>query len=279
MGEFSFRRSEDGRTGSHHGISYSFDSEPPKKLAFDNYEDQIHHITMRVPNYLFQSTGKLTVEFRALLSHAIHGESAGFDNIKVTANFDCDGKPIDVCPPSTPTHFEDFQDGRSTGWVNGKVENSRGFSLFLGRYSLDDGDRLPYKTFSVATDADEMLLELDFLEIDTWDANDGDSLEIRIDNNPISLGVFDYKVDESGRSGSAYGISWHMKSLHAPKDIGGNIYNDQIHHVTLRIPNTYFRSDGQLKVDLRPSVDKGVDNESAGFDNIKLTPIYNCNRR
>ena len=73
----------------------------------------------------------------------------------------------------------------------------------------------------------------------------------------------------------------HIVAKSPPRDIGfSSRWMDQIHHVSMKIPNHFFESDGRIKAVLMSHLDEPDENsESVGFDNIKLTAIFDCDRR
>ena len=181
---------------------------------------------------------------------------------------------------------ENFENGKFTGWTNGKVENGgRNFSKFLGRFDVKDrrSNKFPFKTYSgFNPKADSITLEIDFYEIDSWDARTKygpDLLWIRIDGVKLAIGPFHSSVEENNKSGSAGGIKWSQKSLGKPAHLGFNSnYLDQKHRFTIIIPKQYY-SDRKITVKLGAEITGEKHEESAGWDNIKFYEMYTCGRR
>ena len=275
LGVFRNGYDEGGRTGSSHGINHVLEAKTVanKNIGFRANSDQILHVTMYVPSSFFQSDGKLKVEFRTTLTQKLSDESAGFDNIKVTAKYDC----ADYCVHTSTVSFEDFEDGMTPGWINGRTEKQGAFTEFLGRYG--NGMPSPRKTYTVPQDADTVELSFDFYEIDSWDKSQYDKFLVRIDDKTVNIGKFDLTTNEDGRSWKVHGVSYSLKSAGAPSNIGFGRWVDQIHHVTMLIPKSFFEVDGKLEIEFQTTLSESIDNESAGFDNIKVTAKYDCIRR
>ena len=272
LGTFHAGRDESGRRRSSHGIKHVLEAKTPanQNIGFARYQDQILHVTMRIPNSYFKSDGRLKVEFRATVTQKLDNESAGFDNIQITAEYDC----IDFCVPTSTVSFEDFEDGKAAGWVNGRTQKEGAFTKFLGRYGKNMPS--PRKTYTVPRKADAMKLSFDFYEIDSWNENQ-DYFRVRIDDKSITIGTFSSTEDEDGRSGMAHDVSYSLKSAGAPTNIGfTSKSNDQIHHVSMWIPKSFFEVDGKLKIEFQTTFTADIDNESAGFDNIRISAEYNC---
>ena len=101
---------------------------------------------------------------------------------------------------------------------------------------------------------------------------------VAIDNRSADIGKFDTHQNENGRSRSPGGIFFRVVSQAPPRNIGFNArWKDQIHHITMKIPNRFFKNDGRIKVVFMPRLNEpDINNESAGFDNIMLTAKFDC---
>ena len=284
LGRFDLNQNENGRTGSRHGMTFRIRSQAaPRNIGFNSrWKDQIHHVTVTIPRSYYQSDGRIQVMFQVRLDESdINNESAGFDNIKITAKFNCNGG----CVPSRVVYnTETFENGRSDGWRNGRIESAPTFTKFLGRYGrLNSGPgKDPVKTYSnFPRDAAHVVLEFDFYEIDSWDASHRDYVCVAIDGKQIDLGRFDLNANENGRRGSRHGMSFLIQSRTTPRNIGFNSrWKDQIHHIIVTIPRSYYQHDGRLTLMFQVRLNESdINNESAGFDNIKFTAKFNCRRR
>ena len=72
-------------------------------------------------------------------------------------------------------------------------------------------------------------------------------------------------------------MTFSLRSQAAPSNIGFSSFKDQIHHIKVTIPSTYFELDGELKILFQVRVDTtDINNESGGFDNIKITAKFDC---
>ena len=278
LGTFSEDIDQGDRVGSSVGISFSLKRKGKRaRIGFDSAStDQVHRVSLRIPNSFFELDGEITVEFRFKLTNGLRTESIGFDNIDVAALQRCD---TSSCTPPKVISFEDFENGETTGWAHGRTSKSAGFTQFLGRYGKDDGTKYPSKTFSsIPTDAKEIVLEFSFLEIDTWD-DFSDTFRVKVDDQVVSLGKFDSGKNEDRRTGKSHGVSFRIDSEGPPTNINYKVFSDQIHHVTMTIPPTYFAQDGELQITFQAIVNENLENESAGYDNVKLTAMYECEDR
>ena len=188
-------------------------------------------------------------------------------------------KPTPVpCVREEVIVMEDFEDKNLTGWQYGKTDSCSYFTNFLGRYGK--GDRFPTKTyFGIPTDASTVTIEFDFYEIDSWDGSESDSVLVNIDGVAVPIGIFDARTDEGVRNGEKDGIEIESTSQGAPAEqcfgVNGTTSFDQKHHVKLTIPSIYF-SDGSLSVTFETYVSSVSADESAGFDNVKITVYKSC---
>jgi len=274
---FNFNVDEGYKSGvSTNGIVWVIDSKPnpPAQIGFNAAEDQIHHLRARVPSYLFVS-GVLTMRLATRLNSDKNDESAGYDNIKITAHYNCDN----VCLPTEVVSFEDFEDSSSSlaGWVNGKLAFDTGFTQFLGQYDSSDEDSSedPVKYYFVPKDATYLTVEFDFYEIDNW--ADPDCIYVYIAAQTLGLGFFTEGADDGGKTGTAGTITWTSESQGPPAHIGfSSSHKDQIHHVTATVPPPNF-DDGLLRLSFGTRVEGS--GKSAGYDNIKITVHRDCGSR
>lgn len=188
------------------------------------------------------------------------------------------------CDPTVVVHEEDFENESLVGWKNGKIDSDPGFTKFLGRFVKNSPD--PYKSFTVPTNAESVLVEFDFYEIDSWNSDNRygpDNISVLIDNDLLEIGVFNSKTDEGFRHGtSPNGIRWESRSQGPPRHIGfqnGGLDRmvDQIHHIAALVPSFFFRADGRITLRFVTDVTaSSLRDESSGFDNIKLTANFDC---
>jgi hypothetical protein len=187
-----------------------------------------------------------------------------------------------TCKSDEILYFNDFEGLSSlTGWENGLLTddlNCTGFSKFLGVYGLDNNANFPKLLLnSIPTDVLHVLLEFDFYEIDSWDFADNDRVNIQINNEPnITIGPFEkFSLDCNSTivSGDINGI---VRALAPPVDQCFAFWPDQKHHVSLTLPSRLFTTDGTLAVKLMPITNQPISDESAGFDNFKITAHWQC---
>lgn len=201
--------------------------------------------------------------------------------------------------------IENYEDGNSTGWtgssnnmVSGKVKVSSNpdngdktkiaATKYLGRFSMGGDNNGGYsvgpswieKTFTFGSTYanNEVELEFDFYEIDTWDY---EKFIVTINDVPIIEDMFVHDnhpihVDDNDSGQYLQQIIGH------PTDNGNNIYwqGDEAYHYKIR---TKLDSLGKLKVRFSSrglligekyysdtAIAQGIDDESWGIDNIRI---------
>ena len=154
------------------------------------------------------------------------------------------------CNPSRTIVSENFENGSLAGWTNGHLAHSPRFSKFLGRYGADNSGpgKDPFKVYrNIPRDADHVVLEVDFYEIDNWNGNtQKDYACIVINDERTDLGRFDENVNKNGRSATRprSGLSYRLVSRARPRQIGFSPSKDQIHRVFVTIPRGYYKNTG-----------------------------------
>ena len=163
-------------------------------------------------------------------------------------------------------------------WDGDKTESNSDLTTFLGR--MGQGRTEVARTFEVPTTAESLLIEFDFLEIDEWEPQD--KVFMRINEFYLNFGYFSQTQEESAILG------YFFNSGPADKKIAVSVsrigeddnynkgwnpnYNEQAHRISFNIPKSYF-PDGRLTTGFRVDMNQPIDNESAGFDNYKVTII------
>jgi len=185
-----------------------------------------------------------------------------------------------LIPAQTIIAFENFESVEPLSkWTNGILETGEqaAFSTFLGRYGK--GTDIPSRTFMVPppSEAIGIHITLDFYEIDSWDGK-RDRADVFIDGEQIELGQFSSRDDEGHREGrTPMGIVWSMDSETAPSNLGFGKQRDQKHRVKITVPSdTGLFDDGAIRLALAANLNNRIDNESAGWDNIKIVAIEKC---
>jgi len=145
------------------------------------------------------------------------------------------------------------------------------YTKFIG--SNASGMDAPYKTFSVPREAETIIFDLDFYELESWDLGldsrifiDGEQIEWE---NEFSSDVFS-RDDEARLEGTTTnGIKWVCNSLGPPQD--------RIHHFTIEVPRTSrLYDDGKLRLLLNAGVPDNQEDKTTGWDNVKVTARYGC---
>ncbi|BDQ36574.1 hypothetical protein SYK_09340 [Pseudodesulfovibrio nedwellii] len=181
---------------------------------------------------------------------------------------------------------EDFEDG-ADGWlVNGGdvpvTETDGPLTDYLGR--LGGNDTLT-KTFAVADGADTMTIEFDLYEIDSWDNENfsmsvnGDTAEINLGHNDALNGTIlswrgiDGEITDGTFTGPN-GVTFTVTPMTGDAENlePGDTWQwgtDQIHHVTITIPNP----DGQVDLEFSADLDSHLNDESFGIDNLAVSSV------
>jgi hypothetical protein len=242
----------------------------------ENLGEQVNHISMSISQPSFHD-GSIKLEIYGNLQ--TRTAFFGIDNVELVAYYECS------CTPTREIYSENFEtypvdvDGvavREAGWIRGKIDSDAFFTKFLGRFSNDEGDQglFPEAVFDVPPDADTIIVEFDFYEIDEWTGND--NLAIYLNGERMTLGSFSYEIHELTRSGAtARGIEW-IKTGGPLVNLGFKPeYKDQVHHVTLRVPQAVSAS-GQIVIKFEAKMSSNIEKASAGFDNMAVVAEYNC---
>ena len=170
-------------------------------------------------------------------------------------------------------------------WRNGMLEYDPGFTTFLGRFV--NGDNFPILILDVPADADKVVIEFDFYEIDSWNGDSQnlgpDSVAVGVQFEIIDMGVFHSDIDEGMIMGQTpeSKIWWESKSQGTPSHIGfredKDNFRDQIHRFKLTVPNAVFSSTGNIILTLMTLVSgTKVTDESGGYDTFKITVFTDC---
>lgn len=159
---------------------------------------------------------------------------------------------------------EDFEGGAS-GWNNNSTNNSEpvGFTEFLGRFSGTSRSQSVYKTYSLPGDQTSVIIEFDFYEIDSWDAdNEGanDSFLVFINNTIAVDALYAHWSDDNNADP-------HSTPWADPTDIGFSDWDDQKHHFSITVPT----SATSIKLGFGSGLDQDIDDESWGIDNVRIT--------
>lgn len=141
---------------------------------------------------------------------------------------------------------------------------------------------------SIFEGAKSLKLEFDFYEIDDWESladsqQSPDCLYVFVNGEKLDLGIFGSGVNEDSKTGvsAVCGINWKYKSWGPPSQLGfregANRFKDQKHHVTASIPSTCsWYTSGTLELAFQVLTNDVIEEESGGFDNIKITAEYPC---
>jgi hypothetical protein len=246
---------------------------PQRNIGFSSPPDQKHKVYVKIPPSYYAS-GEILLGFACRFNSAMLDESLGWDNFKLTAPCS-ESRHNNVCEQEVIAFYDFENDSEKDEWVNGIRDNQgqANFTKFLGRMARDTQTNI-WKIFTVDTDYDAILLEVDMYEIDAWESTgtSRDYVYLIINNKEINLGPFSVLVDEGLRQGVDGDIVWQTQSYTPPRNMGFYTDADQKHKLTVTIPKQYFAS-GQLRIGFKATMTGDICNESVGWDNFKLTSI------
>jgi hypothetical protein len=163
--------------------------------------------------------------------------------------------------------FEDFNKGMDGPW--GKMYSKNDFTfLHLYKGSNKVGTKKDVPKF-----AEFIVVEFLFYELGGWEyeGNAKDYVYVTVNGQKVDLQTFgnDDKLDDF-RHDIEHGISWIRKSICESGDMGLGSKTDQMHKVTLKVPQELFSS-GVLDFQLEVIMSGDKENESAGFDDFRIT--------
>lgn len=175
-----------------------------------------------------------------------------------------------------------FDTGVTTGWSQSTVTaGSAVGGSFLGPFGGETYATPLSLAIDLGTAQATAVIEFDLLIIDGWDGYDpqyttalGDTLQIMIDGQPISLDAF--SVHYSGlyrreRSASGYinGAQFQLtlRPTHSGTNFAGGGFADQVWHAVL----TITEPPAQFALGFSASLDEIAANESFGIDNLTIS--------
>jgi hypothetical protein len=236
--------------------------------------DQKHKVRITIPKKYYAADGAIHIKFQATFDQSLVDESLGIDNIVFAARRDCFVGP--VCVTSSVVSVQDFENGKADGWSNGKLESSPLLTTFLGRFGK--GDTNTSRTFDVPKDVDELTIEYDMYEIDSWDFDHKDSYYAVVEGKKLEFGIFGFSTQEK-RAGEVDGIRWtHTHYLRAEMGFSSIAWQwmDEKHAVVITIPRKYYADDGKITVQFVAQTNEEIPNESLGIDNVKIRSHNTC---
>ena len=275
------------KSGTIGGISYLAQSiEGPSPLGFGTgssetetafYEEKMR-FWLTIPSSIVASP--LNIEFDFLFDEVLANEAGGLDNILLVTE-----SPstcfVQVDGNATTAFSDDFESTRFC-FSGGDLESSaQGTPLttFLGRFS-NTRSEATYQfvgLYHSLDTASSYQLQFDMYQIDTLFPED--RFELTVGDETIDFGMF--LNSESGANPTKTGtspsgdISYVAVSLGQPTQLafgdGITAFQEEIMRFTLDIASTAISS--PLQVTFRFSMDEGIDNESAGIDNVVLRKL------
>jgi len=168
---------------------------------------------------------------------------------------------------------EDFETSEHSknwirNWDEDKTEFNSQLTNFLGPLSKSKTELS--RTLVMPPDAESVLIEFDFYEIDQWGRDD--NVFLRMNELYLNFGQF----SEANQTESESPISgYFFKSQGVEKRIPVSMMhtpdaNDRNHRMSFNVPKYYF-PDGRLITGFRVKINETAASESVGFDNFKAT--------
>ncbi len=179
-------------------------------------------------------------------------------------------QPMLLEAADTVLYNDDFE-GPVTGWSINSTEYDPDTTRFLGRF--DNSPTQTERTFTVPPGSDRVEIEFDFYRMDSWDNNARwgfDRFEIDIDGRDIFSLPFGHT--QEARSGVSGLVEWAHYPLSDAQEFafGTGIYwRDQKHRFTI----TVYSPGPSLTLTLRANINQGGNDESAGYDNMRVTAV------
>ncbi len=169
--------------------------------------------------------------------------------------------------------FEDFEGGAS-GWSDNSTDSTEAanFTEFLGRFGDSNGAQDVSKTYTLSGDQTKVIIEFDFYQIDSWDAepfkvfiNDVEELSHNYADggDTPSPGGGDLI---NAATGTYTASSNSGNGVHLGFDSSTSNFHDGIHHYTITV-NTSATS---IKLGFGIDTDESLANESYGIDNVAI---------
>jgi len=201
----------------------------------------------------------LDVTFTAETSSDIDHQSAGIDNLKLTANYSCDRRQLDSCDSVEEVANENFESGLSDGWSDGLVAYDSSVGHFLGRMGKENP--LSSKTFNIPADADKVTVSFKLYEFGTWGASD--KFSVKVGSADLDLGAISLETEKSG---SVSGISWSRRRF------DGVVKS---HQVSITVPSASFLS-GRLNLNFVFNLSDFISRKSGGIDDLVINAHGLC---
>lgn len=166
---------------------------------------------------------------------------------------------------------DDFNAGVS-GWSSNTNESNPITGGFLGRFRPGSPSLSTSRTFGVPPSIETVVIEFDFLEIDSWDGDQGDEFAVNINGTQIFSLPFLHEGragtdgNDAARSGTTGNVNWFVNPTTDNTIVLGftSRWNDQIHRVRLQI----ISPPPSLALTLIADIDQS--DEAVGVDNISV---------
>jgi len=158
-----------------------------------------------------------------------------------------------------PLFSENFEGG-AKGWNVTTSEATSSLSQTLGRFGGTKGEQGLFKTFAVPEGVKEVVVEFDFLEIDTWD---GEQFQVFANNKQVSAQTFFTEWSAYQRDGNK---SDSIAVDDGSKNQGFSGWADQRHSYRIVMPV----ENGFVKVGFGSTLDQAIDDESWAIDNLLI---------
>jgi hypothetical protein len=240
-------------------------------------------LTLQIPQILL-ADGFLTITIKVYVG-SLDATTLHFEALQMIAYYDCwncqVGENCDLCKSEAIVAMDDFEGSEPLrGWYNGVSQVSSSLFHYLGKFSKQT-PLSPFKVFNVPIDATNIIIEVDFFEMNSWKSSTrnladcgltSDCVFIYVNSQKIPIGVFGVDFDEGSYDGTVNGLYWRVDSVDSYDD---QTDMGQTHKITVNIPrSTELYHDGQLKLEFETLVSS--DKANAGWDNVLIRAKYDC---
>ncbi|MFO1065109.1 MAG: DUF642 domain-containing protein [Pirellulales bacterium] len=184
-------------------------------------------------------------------------------NVKLISNAavsgDFDLKFSTSIRSGAPFVSENFESGAS-GWNINTTEGAGSeFTNTLGRFGGTGGQQGVFKSFNVPAGVTSVVIEFDFMEIDSWD---GEAFQVFGNNKLITSDTYQ-SADRGIDQGNDYSTAVNKEI----RNMGFSGWEDQKHHYRMVLPV----ENGQVKLGFGSTLNQSVADESWAIDNLNIS--------
>ena len=198
------------------------------------------------------------------------------DYVVWAASLEKTGFTVGASDAGVVTYVENYEHGAS-GWSFGRTAKQSNGNDYLGNhggYGSHTAHMPEAKSFALQENTEKVVLEFDFLEIDSWD---NERFFIEIDGKQVNLGSFNWRANEGATSfdvgdGITVEKGAAVKTVQTRNATDFWAHNDSLHTFKITLDNPDFRNaDGKLDLKFGAALSGGSWEESWGVDNLRIT--------